>query len=359
VAAKKKSKKSVKKAPPRDALVEHKDKVKAARLAKENKDLLQRLEVAEERAGVVEALRRSSNEPIKLSSLKAKKAGQRIATPCFLWSDWHVEETVDPATVNRVNAYTLEIAEQRVERLGDACVWMIEHHRKSFELREAVVMLDGDLMTGHIHPELVETSSLSPVQAVVWLKLRIRRQLDKILSTTKIEKLTVVCNAGNHGRTTEKTRIGTYMANSYEWLLYQELADFYSTNPRVEFKIAGGEFSYLQIYGFQLRVTHGDAAKYGGGVGGIMIPLNKAISKWDTYERADVTALGHFHQLHFLPRCIVNGSLIGTSAYGMRVGAYEAPAQASWLMDSERGMCMPTTLWPTPVNLKAELGRAA
>jgi hypothetical protein len=263
----------------------------------------------------------------------------------FLCSDWHVEETVKPETVGGVNEYNLKIAEHRIDRLGDAMCWMIDHHRKSFEVRDAVLWLGGDLLSGYIHDELKETNTLSPVQTLLWLQDRIQGLISKVLSLPGIESITVPCNYGNHGRTTHKSQISSGAANSYEWLMYHQLRRTYENNSRVQFHVADGMFLRLKVHNTQLGFHHGDGVRYGGGVGGVMIPVQKAVQKWQTYGACDVWNMGHFHQLHDMPRIVVNGSLIGTSAYGMAVGAFEVAAQASYLIDAKRGKAMSTTLW--------------
>lgn len=325
----------------------HKAQAESARLRVQSKALLSKLAIAEERAGVAEALKASAKVPKPIKAKKTDLLHKRVATPVFMCSDWHVEETVDPRTVNGLNAYSLIEAEARIERLGDAMCWMIDHHRKSFEIRECVLWLGGDLLTGYIHDELREGNSLSPVQTVLWLQTRIERVIAKLLAVSGLESVTVVTSHGNHGRTTVKTQISTGAANSYEWLLYHQLRRTFESNNRVQFHVADGEFIYLDVNGVTIRFTHGDAAAYGGGVGGITIPLNKAIAKWQTHKHASITCLGHFHQLYDLPGFVVNGSLIGTSPYGLRVGGFELPAQASFLIDAKRKVkCMSTTLWP-------------
>jgi hypothetical protein len=325
----------------------HKAQAEAAKLRVQNKAVLSKLVIAEERAGVAEALRASAKLPKPIKATKLELLHKRVATPVFLCSDWHVEETVHAKTVNGLNSYSLAEAEARIERLGDAMVWMIGHHRASFEIRECVLWLGGDLLTGYIHDELREGNSLSPVQTILWLQTRIERLIAKLLAVSGLESVTVVTSHGNHGRTTVKTQISTGAANSYEWLLYHQLRRTFEPNARVQFHVADGEFCYLDVNGVTIRFTHGDAAAYGGGVGGITIPLNKAIARWQTHKHASVTCLGHFHQLYDLPGFVVNGSLIGTSPYGLRVGGFEVPAQASFLIDAKRKVkCMSTTLWP-------------
>lgn len=328
------------------ALQGHKTAAESARVGRENKALLSQLTLAQEMSGVAEALKAGARRPKPIKAKKADLLHKRIATPVFAVSDLHVEETVLAKTVVGLNTYNLATAERRLERLGDAMVWMIQHHRASFEIRDCVLWLGGDLMTGTIHEELLEGNSLSPIQTVLWLQERLTRLIEKLLGLQGIEQITIPTSHGNHGRTTHKTRISTGAQNSYEWLLYHQLRRSFAQDSRVTFQIADGEFNYLDVHDVCIRFTHGDAAKYGGGIGGLMIPINKAIAKWNTYKTADVTILGHFHQLHDLPGLVVNGSLIGTSPYGLRVGGFEAPAQASFLIDAKRKVkCMSTTLW--------------
>lgn len=342
---------SPRKAPPAAAdliastLQGHRAQAEADRLRTQNKALLAKLAIAEDRAGIAEALKASAKAPKPIKAKKQELLHKRVATPVFLVSDLHVEETVDPKTVGGLNAYDLTEADRRLEKLGDSMLWMMEHHRASFEIREAVLWLGGDLLSGYIHPDLVEVAALSPVQTILWLQERIERLINKLLSLGGLERIIIPCNVGNHGRTTVRMQVATVTENSYEWLLYQQLRRTFATNSRVEFHIADGDFLRLKVHDTRLGFHHGHATRFGGGVGGITIPILKSIAKWNTYGECDVWNLGHWHQVHDLPRFVVNGSLIGTSPYGMQVGAFEAPAQASYLIDSKRGKAMSTTLW--------------
>jgi len=327
-----------------DPVAQHKLRQRAGSLARENRELLKRVEEADVRADLSEALKAGAKVPKPIRTRKAAP-GKRVATPVFLCSDWHVEEVVKPETVGGVNAYNPEISAKRIDRLGDAMLWMIDHHRKSFEIREAVLWLGGDLLSGYIHEELRENNAMSPVQTLLFLQDQIANVFAKLLSVSGLESITVPCSYGNHGRTTHKMQVATAAANSYEWLMYHQLRRTFEANSKVQFHVADGDFLRLKVHNTRLGFHHGHAAKFGGGVGGITIPLAKATAKWNTYGECDVWNVGHFHQLHDLPRLVVNGSLIGTSPYGMSVGGFEAPAQASYLVDSKRGKCMSTTLW--------------
>lgn len=272
----------------------------------------------------------------------------REATAVALASDWHIEESVDADAVNGVNEYNLQIAQKRVERFFGGFTYLIRYHQDHFKIRDALLWLGGDLITGYLREENLEANELSPVQAIATLHVWLATGIRSVLDTLEIERLHIVCNSGNHGRLTEKTRPSTREANSIEWLLYVGLAREFQNEPRVVFTLPKGSQTYVDVYDWTIRFTHGDDAKFGGGVGGIMIPLKKAIARWQTYKPAHLTCLGHFHQYHDLSNLVVNGSLIGYNPYALSIGAeFEAPRQAFFLIDTKRGKTMPADIWVT------------
>jgi hypothetical protein len=81
-----------------------------------------------------------------------------------------------------------------------------------------------------------------------------------------------------------------------------------SERARVEFRISEGYHSFLDIYGnLKIRLHHGHAINYQGGIGGIFIPAFKSISQWDKANRADLDVFGHFHQSKDGGKFICNG----------------------------------------------------
>jgi hypothetical protein len=59
---------------------------------------------------------------------------------------------------------------------------------------------------------------------------------------------------------------------------------------------------------------------------------------------ADLHCVGHFHQRRDFGQVLVNGSLIGTTAYGQRFG-YEPPEQQFALIDSKRWVSSVSPIW--------------
>ena len=94
----------------------------------------------------------------------------------------------------------------------------------------------------------------------------------------------------------------------------------------------------MDVYDKTIRFHHGHAMRYYGGVGGIYIPVNKAIAQWNKARPASLDIFGHFHQLKDGGIFVSNGSLIGWSPYSMRIKAdYEEPKQAFIVIDNKHG----------------------
>jgi hypothetical protein len=253
-----------------------------------------------------------------------------------LLSDIHAEERVDPDTVNGLNEYSLEVCDQRMSELMERFAVLLEHERRLAKIDRVVVWLGGDLISGHIHDDTAELAQLAPLTATRWIGARLRGFLDAVSENAR--EVIVTTNSGNHGRSTEKLRVGTELEHSFEQNLYLTMAAA-EKRKNVRWQVGTGYLNYLDLDGFVIRFHHGHAIKYGGGVGGITIPTNKAIAAWDAVKRADLTCFGHWHQFQWLRagRYVANGSVIGHSAYATRIkAAYEPPCQACIVIDHGR-----------------------
>lgn len=274
---------------------------------------------------------------------------KNAATPIILLSDWHFEETVDPATINFLNEYNLDIAEKRWFKCIQNSLRLVQLDREHSEIKNLVLWLGGDFITGYIHDELIENNSLSPTQATRFAKKRIISAIEFYLQYGNFENIHIVCNFGNHGRTDVKKKISTGYKNSYEWGMYMDIADYFYSNKKITFTIPDGYFAYIQVYDFICRFWHGDTIKYGGGIGGLTVPLIKAIHRYNQQKQAHYNFLGHYHQLFQATKdCTVNGSGIGFNAYAQFIGASpEEPLQSYNLIDSKRGMTIKAPIFCT------------
>jgi len=297
----------------------------------------------EEQQGVIDhllQLNKTGNKPTfnKIKTRKNSRVGN--ATAVIVASDWHVEENVDPSTVNGKNEYNLKIAEKRAGKFFRKALWLTELVRGGIQINDMVFAILGDMITGYIHEELMEDNNLSPTEASLFVQELLCSGIDYLLKEGNFKNLIIPCCIGNHGRTTIKKRIATSHKNSYEWLMYKNMEKIYRNNSRVHFLVENGYHTYVTLYDrFKLRFHHGDALRYAGGVGGIAIPANKAVAQWNKTEKAYLDVFGHFHtQMMDCGPFVSNGSLIGWNAFAVSIKAsYEEPKQSFFVIDQEKG----------------------
>lgn len=302
------------------------EKKQLSYLIKENERLVKTLDAAT-------ALRR----PIRPHTLrKASKTGGE-ATMVALLSDWHIEEEVRLAQVNGLNRYNLDIAKERATQYFATLLRLVQIEQQNIRVPTLVLALLGDFITNDIHEEMVETALLEPAVAIRMAQELLVSGIDFLLANSDLN-LVCICHSGNHGRTTKEQRHATEHGHSLEWLMYHSIGDRYADNPRVTFQVPESYHSYLQVYDWTLRFHHGHAMNYGGGVGGITIPVRKAISQWNTLKRADWDFFGHFHQAFDGGNFVANGSMIGYNAYALSIKAgFEEPTQMLFGIHSKLG----------------------
>lgn len=260
------------------------------------------------------------------------------STAIILCSDFHYEDVIDPNKVDNLNEYNTKIASQRFHKLFQNALRLIEINRHGTNIKQCVLWLGGDLINGFIHDEMIENNEMSPIESSLEVYKLCISAINFLVEQGNFEKIIVVTSIGNHGRTTEKRRISTAAENSYEYLIYNFLANYYGKSDIVKFKLSKGYFNWLNIYGYDLRFHHGDNIKYAGGIGGIGVPVNKALAQWDQARPAYLDIFGHWHSLMFSKKFIVNGSIVGYSPYSLSIKAsFEKPQQFMFLMHPKYG----------------------
>jgi hypothetical protein len=274
-----------------------------------------------------------------LANVKSKRIDSRRpkgkrpeATAILVCSDWHVEEFVDPATNVPGNAYDLGIADRRIKQLVQKAAMLIEHEKALTGIRRIVVAALGDFITGHIHEDLVEIAQLAPLAATRWAGERLGGVIDAM---QEIAPVLVVTACGNHGRV-GKPRVATEQEHSFEQHLYLTMAAA-ERRQNVRWQVGAGYLNIADLDGFLVRFHHGHALFFGGGVGGLTIPANKAIANWNISRRVSLDVFGHWHCFSWLPyRFVANGCLIGHNAFADRIKAeYQPPSQSLIIVDHD------------------------
>lgn len=307
-------------------------------------EALKTIDQQQQAIGLVTALQ--SNVDV-FSITPQQGSGTNEGTAVITASDWHSEELVGQE-MNGLNTFNPEIAQKRVTKFFQSSLKLIQLLQQDIKIKTLILALLGDFITNQIHgADNAETNALQPIHAIIVARNMIISGVDFLLNHTTLD-LVIPCHSGNHARTTMKTRFASENGHSLEYLMYVTLADYYRNEPRVTFIIPQGMHSYVQVYDTMIRFQHGHAIKYGGGVGGIYIPVNKAIAQWNKGRHADLDVFGHFHQLRDGGNFICNGSVIGYNAFALSIKAdFEAPKQALFLMDKKRGR---TCTWPILVQ---------
>jgi hypothetical protein len=278
----------------------------------------------------------------------AVSGGSNEACPVLVASDWHVEQRVTAGETNGLNEFNLDIASARANRFFSAGLRLIRLLNQDVAINTVVLGLLGDFITGQIHGAAnAEKNLLPPTQAVVFAQNHLVSGIEFLLNNSPY-RFKVVCKMGNHGRTTEKSRIGVENGHSLEYLMYLFLQSYFRNEPRVEFIIEDSFHTYVEIYGETFRFNHGHTIKSQGGVGGLFAPAYKRITKWDSARPATRTVFGHHHQYLDGGNFHCNGSLIGFDERAAGEGyGYEPPQQTLLLVDRKRGQ---TCKWPVFVE---------
>lgn len=311
----------------------HKEDAKS--LQKRVEFLTKELESSEKKLEAALAIK-DSIKPRTIALPKNNKESE--ATAVIVASDWHYGAMIKGSTVNYLNEVTPEITSARIEKFFQGAVKLLKKEQEHVTIKKMVLALIGDFIENTIHIELLEDGALSPIQQMIGVENLIAGGIDYILKNTDLEEIIIPTCPGNHGRSTDERRIQSEYKNSYEQLMYWNLAKHFRDEPRVSFQVADSYHNYISVYDHILRFHHGHACKFGGGIGGLMIPMRKAVHRWNQQIFADTSICGHFHSLIVDYDVMINGSLVGPSAYSMRLGfPPERPQQIFRLLDSKRG----------------------
>lgn len=303
------------------------------------KDLSGRLADVEKRAMLIEGLADLAPRPPKWTTSKRNKRNRAIAYAPG--SDWHLDEVVDVDEMAGVNSYNRAIAAQRLERYYRKMAQMPEHFG-GLDWEGIVHPLNGDIFSGDIHEELVDTNEAPLLASVLYWVEHVAAGIDLLADT--YGKVHVPVTVGNHGRRSRKSRMKGRAQDNLDWLFGHMVAREFKDDDRVTFQIPESYDVQYDIYDVTIHQEHGDAFKGGSGIAGIWSPIARGHAKRSTAQSAvaqpyDILSIGHFHTLIFGPQWIINGSLKGYDEYARISGfGYEEPAQAFAVVTPEHGV---------------------
>lgn len=277
----------------------------------------------------------------------AKKPRSVTGTAVLFLSDIHLGEVVRREQVGGYNEFDLSIGERSIKNTFRSAVVLLQEFMASPKFDGIVVPLGGDLFSGNIHEELEKTNAEPITKTMIRLEELLIEGIGGMADA--FGKVHVPCVTGNHGRMTRKPQFKNRAFDNFEWLTYQRLAGHFKNDPRITFDIPEGPDTYFQVYRKRFALTHGDQFRGGDGVGGILVPIRRGLSRKQFRDNAmgahwDTMLIGHWHQYVHLTDLIVNGSVKGYDeyAYGHNFAA-EEPQQALFVVHPEMGV---TASWP-------------
>ena len=267
------------------------------------------------------------------------KKGYRYAIALF--SDAHLEESVDPDSVLGLNSYDIEVAEERTKAYFANLANCLRKDNA-----EALYFASlGDTISGFIHEHLMQENGMTPPEATLFGQSLIVSGLKHLRQELPNMEIYFIGIAGNHSRITKKVQNSNGFKMSYEWIMYQNVKQICeAANLGVKFLIPESELAlvqtpdgkrYIFCHGFQVQ------SKGTGTVAGIYPALGRLAMKWQKIFKQDKIFLGHYHTCVSIPTATVNGSIIGYNAFALTNGmGYEEPAQMYEVFDSEIGQLL-------------------
>lgn len=270
--------------------------------------------------------------------------------PVFLFSDWHIGETVDPSQVFGFNTFNANEAELRVNELLNKGITLAQKHSKS---KKGIVWLGGDFVSGWLHEELIATDYCTPLEAVHWCCNKLYQCL--IALADIYGELEVLCSPGNHGRLFKRPSAKISTTTAFDWLIYVQLKQWLEKDQRINFTIPIEGDCWVEILNHRFLFTHGHQLGVNGGDGliGALGPIIRGAIKTSRSLNSvgrgfTYLVIGHYHQSIWNPGqgVICNGSLIGFNEYAklMRFRA-ERPSQLLFFVHKEYGPVIPIDLY--------------
>lgn len=272
---------------------------------------------------------------IKIETSKNGKDSE--ATAVVLASDWHLEQRVDSSKIIYPNEYNLQIAEKRAKQFFQATVVLLKEAEQNVKIKNLVLWLGGDFITGNIHTENLKVCQLGPAQAICFARDLLISGIEFLLKETDVD-ITIPYNHGNHARITDKVWKSTEEDNSLEYILYDDIAYHFKNERRIKMVSPTGSVATVEIYGLKIGFVHGHHGfRYLDGVGGLYIPARKYILRKFRKANYYLICMGHHHQYLQDTMFLCNGSMIGYDQYADSCGFdYSVPTQTFFLIEEKR-----------------------
>ena len=306
---------------------------------KKKKELIIELEALKKEKIILDLVDPNKITDLSAFSIIANNSIKEECCPVSQFGDLHLDEVVNKNIVNNINEYNQQIAYERAERYFSRLLYMNRKFRKTgTKINSTVIHLVGDFISGWIHEELMQVSTITPIQAIILVQEILIKGIKSILENGDLKELIIICSNGNHSRTTKKNHFKNTFDTSYETLLYYNLQRYFEKESSVKILMSESPYIYYDIYGKINKFSHGNHFNYQGGIGGIEVGLNKWVYRENSVMPFDMAWIGHWHRLINAQKVRINGSVIGYNEMARSYGfTPELPMMQYQLIDKRRG----------------------
>lgn len=269
-------------------------------------------------------------------ALPESRASSDTEIPILFASDWQWGEVIQSDNLGGFNEFNPRVAKERVQLMVSKAIELSFQHRGKKKYPGIYYWRGGDLISGEIHEDLLETNALQSTAAardLVQIETWAIRELRKAFGHVHVDSV-----PGNHGRTTQKPRSKWRVEDNFDVMTHYWLESLFQGDDKVCFSAPPSGDVVKDIYGYTFCMTHGDRIGSSGGMGfiGPAATIARGMKKAFDYYGAlgvivDYFLVGHFHVSLMLEYGFSNGSLPGYSEYAKQFRMRPQPPQ-QWLL---------------------------
>lgn len=237
----------------------------------------------------------------------------------LLWSDLHAGEVVSEVETNGINSYDWKTMLKRHDYIRESVFSYADN--RPYPVSKLRVCALGDMLSGDIHDELVETNEVPLAEATIQFAMDGAAWLESLLE--RFEKVEVTGVVGNHPRAKAKPQAKRAFNNA-DWLAYHAMRGFLKNQKAITWDIPKASAHPVMIGNKRCLLWHGDGVRSsmpGVPWGGV---TRRATTLSQQYASKgmplDHFFVGHFHNANAVDqgRIIMNGSVKGPDEYSLR-----------------------------------------
>lgn len=290
--------------------------------------------------------------PVKPNYPKNKKHKKVVEAAVAVFSCWHIGEVVKPEQVNNLNKYDFETFVKRLQYLTDKIIKFTTVNMGYHSFDEIHLIFTGDMVSGIIHDELIETNDLTITEQAVLGAYVTAQAISEIAQN--FPNVIATCVVGNHGRITKAKYAKNKQVTNWDYVFYHMLKLYLSKHENVTFLIPESHAAVLNIKGHNFVIFHGDQIKGWGGIP--FYGLNRISYRYLQIGVAKEEFYKYFISSHYHTKIslqfahgeqILNGSMKGTDEYSFASGLSSDPYQLIFGVHPKYGKT-----WELSINLK-------